>query len=227
MAIFGDGARDDDALLFEVDETGAQEMVRSINSDHRVYIRFTNVSSRPVNVWWRDFEGHRRFYVLLKPGEFCDINTFATHPWEFTDQATGERYYIGENVIFRAPKIRGDVRYRTNWNISVGLRSLRDAALMQVALSVPDVEKVANLGLPRVISDDLRQLVQILTRPRQLQPGLEWRLAYIIWADKVFRVITGNIISCVLTYSAAVAVRYALDYIGWFKREEWEYGPTR
>lgn len=157
----------DEGLLYEVDDHGGQELVRSVESTHQVFIRYTNVTSRPVNIWWRDFSGRRRFYVCLQPTEFCDINTYATHPWEFTDVATGERYNIGAQAIFRAPISRHDARFRSNWNISVSLRSLRDTALLQVALSVSNLQQVDSLVLPRALSEDVKQLVQVIQAPKQ------------------------------------------------------------
>ncbi|XP_048000860.1 protein Vhl [Leguminivora glycinivorella] len=166
MAILGELGNEDEGLLYEVDDHGREELVRSVESTHRVFIRYTNVTSRPVNIWWRDYSGRRRFYACLKPSEFCDINTFATHPWEFTDVATGERFNIGPQAIFRAP-VRQDARFRSNWNISVSLRSLRDTALLQVALSVSDPRQVDSLGLPRTLSEDVKQLTQVIQVSKQ------------------------------------------------------------
>ncbi|XP_063369947.1 protein Vhl [Cydia amplana] len=169
MAILEELRNADEGLLYEVDEHGEQELVRSLESTHQVFIRYTNVTSRPVNVWWRDFSGLRRFYACLEPTEFCDINTFATHPWEFTDVATGERYNVCAQAIFRPPISPDDARFRSNWNISVSLRSLRDTALLQVALSVPNLQQVDSLDLPRALSEDVKQLVQVIQVPKETQ----------------------------------------------------------
>ncbi|XP_063388315.1 protein Vhl [Cydia fagiglandana] len=165
MAILEELRNAEEGLLYEVDDHGGQELVRSVESTHRVFIRYTNVTSRSVNVWWRDFSGRRRFYACLKPTDFCDINTYATHTWEFTDVATGERYNVGAQAIFRAPI--SDARYRYNWNISVSLRSLRDTALLQVALSLSNLQQVDSLGLPKALSEDVKQLVQVIQAPKE------------------------------------------------------------
>ncbi|KOB66639.1 Von Hippel-Lindau disease tumor suppressor [Operophtera brumata] len=148
-----------DDLTFEVNENGERVMVRSIESISRAYLRFTNRTTRPVDVSWRDFNGSRRQYMCLEPGTSYDINTYLTHPWEFTDRATRESYMINNSPIFRAPANIGGMMYRTNWNITVGVRTLRQTALLSVALTVPDVANVPELGLPRSLEEELMKLI--------------------------------------------------------------------
>lgn len=151
-----------DDMAFELNENGERVLVRSIESISRAYLRFTNRTTRPVDVSWRDFNGSRRQYVCLDPGTSYDINTYLTHPWEFADRATRESYMINNNPIFRAPANLGDMMYRTNWNITIGVRTLRQTALLCVALIVPNVENVRELGLPRPLEEELTMLIMEL-----------------------------------------------------------------
>ncbi|CAH0403248.1 unnamed protein product [Chilo suppressalis] len=146
-------------VLYEVDEKGNRVIVRSINSDHCVYIRFINgLISRPVDVWWRDFQGKKRFYVRMQPRTYFDVDTFVTHPWEFTDAATKENYVIHNKKIFRAPPSLANMKHRTKWIITVGMRTLRNTALLVLAERL-DVTKVPELGLPLELSNDLTSLI--------------------------------------------------------------------
>lgn len=111
---------DDDGLLYETNDTGQRILVKSINSDIRTYLRFTNCTNRPVNVFWRDFQGIQRFYANIGPDSFYDVNSYLTHPWEFQDASTNENYLVNNKIIFRAPENTGGMMYRTNWNINIG-----------------------------------------------------------------------------------------------------------
>lgn len=148
-----------DDLAYEVNEKGERVLVQSIESVSRVFLRFSNRTSRPVDVSWRDFDGKRRFYLTLEAGKSNDINTFLTHPWEFTDKATKEIYVIQNKPIFRAPVALGNLRQRTNWNITVGVRTLRHSAMLCAALAVAEMSNVYDLGLPRALEEELMLLV--------------------------------------------------------------------
>ncbi|CAK1590733.1 unnamed protein product [Parnassius mnemosyne] len=149
-------------LVYEIDDAGQRVLVRSTESIQRAYLRFTNKTSRQIDVWWRDFHGARRHYVRLDPGTYFDINTFITHPWEFTDVATKERYVINNKTIYRPPRNIGGMMYRTNWNITIGVRSLRRTALLFLALNLVDTCDVETLELPQVLTQELGQLIEIL-----------------------------------------------------------------
>ncbi len=57
----------------------------SFNSDDRATIVFTNATGRPLQIYWLDFRGDRRFYRDLKPGESYRQSTYLTHPWIAVD----------------------------------------------------------------------------------------------------------------------------------------------
>lgn len=149
-------------LLYEVNEKGESVVVRSVESSHRAYLRFTNRTSRPVDVWWRDFQGVRRHYIRLKVGASYDVNSYLTHPWEFTDAATNESFVINNKLIFRAPNHVGGMMYRTNWNISVAVRTLRRTSMLTLASLLPNPEAASRVDLPAVLSRELAELVSTL-----------------------------------------------------------------
>ncbi|XP_045762894.1 von Hippel-Lindau tumor suppressor homolog [Maniola jurtina] len=153
-------------LLYEIDEKGQQVVVKSVESTSSAYLRFTNRTSRAVDVWWRDFRGAKRHYIRLEAGAYFDINSFITHPWEFTDVVTKESCVINNKPIFRPPRNIGGMMYRTNWNITIRVRCLRDTALLALAQHLQDPEAVYALGLPRVLADELQKLILVFHRPR-------------------------------------------------------------
>lgn len=168
-----------DDLAYEVNEKGEHVIVKSINSDHQAFLRFTNRTSRPVDVWWRDFDGRRRFYERMEAGAFYDINSYLTHPWEFTDSSTRERYVINNRFVFRAPDHVGDMMYRTNWNITVAVRSLRDTTMLTLASLLPNPDAASQLDLPMVLTRELKELVSRLhvqppTREENEQEEVQW-----------------------------------------------------
>ncbi|CAH2250427.1 von Hippel-Lindau tumor suppressor homolog [Pararge aegeria] len=159
-------AEDPGELIYEVDEKGQYVVVKSMESTASAYLRFTNRTSRPVDVWWRDFRGAKRHYVRLEAGTFFDINSFISHPWEFTDVVTKESCVINNKTIFRPPNNIGGMLYRTNWNITVQVRCLRKTAMLVLAQHLNGSEAVRALGLPRVLADELESLVTVFHRPR-------------------------------------------------------------
>lgn len=157
-------------LEYEINDKGERVLVRSLESNLQVYLRFRNKTSRPVNVWWRDYRGAPKFYVRLEPNSFYDIVTYVTHPWHFSDAATNERYVINSKLVYRPPPNLGGVRMRTNWNINVNVRTLRATVLLTLATLLKDPASVSTLGLPQSLSEELEVLInkvhRELTPPR-------------------------------------------------------------
>lgn len=149
-------------LLYEVNEKGENVVVRSVHSSHRAFLRFSNRTSRPVDVWWRDFQGVKHHYVRLEDGSTYDVNSFLTHPWEFTDASTNESYVINNKLVFRAPNHVGGMMYRTNWNICVTMRTLRSTTMLTLASLLPNPEAAWRVDLPAVLSRELAELVHTL-----------------------------------------------------------------
>ncbi|XP_026750463.1 protein Vhl [Galleria mellonella] len=152
-------------ILYETNENGERVFIRSIEAEKHVYLRFVNKTTRPVDVWWRDYNGARRLYVRMKPRSYCNVDSYLTHPWEFTDLNTKERYVINNKEIFRAPECIGDLRQRTSWFISVPVRTLRQSALLAVASSMTNPSYVDVLGLPKSLAEDLKKYVEVLNNP--------------------------------------------------------------
>ena len=72
-----------------VSVTGAQaagcSKAKSQNSNTPVTVTFYNKSGEYRGVMWADFKGKWVSYANLEPGQSYTVNTFATHPWVFTD----------------------------------------------------------------------------------------------------------------------------------------------
>ncbi|XP_037300985.1 von Hippel-Lindau-like protein [Manduca sexta] len=152
-------------LLYEENEKGERVVVKSIDSTRRAYVRFTNCTSQRISVVWRDFQGLRRDYILLNPGKHFDVDTYITHPWEFTDYKTQESYVVNNKTVFRAPPSIANVRHRFNWNITVPLRTLRYTTLLSIASILRDEDAADELQLPRDLATDLRALTAQLLGP--------------------------------------------------------------
>ncbi|GBP85602.1 Probable RNA-directed DNA polymerase from transposon BS [Eumeta japonica] len=144
-------------LVYDLDEKGNRVLVRSLECSKRAHLRFTNKTKRHVDVWWRDYTGLKRFYVRLRPGEHYNIDTFLTHPWEFTDAITKESYVVANKFIYRPPVHLGGKNYRTNWNITISVRTLRLTALLALGGYIRDPNVVDSLGLPVRCSYQPRQ----------------------------------------------------------------------
>jgi len=59
--------------------------VRSRNSQRPISVRFTNRTRGERSVMWLDYNGRPKEYKRLAPGQSYVQQTFAGHPWMFTD----------------------------------------------------------------------------------------------------------------------------------------------
>jgi len=59
--------------------------IRSRNSNQPVRVRFINRTSGQRSVMWIDYRGRPKQYKRLAPGQSYVQQTFAGHPWMFTD----------------------------------------------------------------------------------------------------------------------------------------------
>ena len=55
--------------------------LRSLNSDRRTELVLVNDGARPFTLYWLDFQGRRRAYATVAPGQTHVQPTYATHPW--------------------------------------------------------------------------------------------------------------------------------------------------
>jgi VHL beta domain len=65
---------------------GAESGLKSIESEHRVAIRFVNRTDRPIRIKWIDFNGNEVDKGTIEPGKDMRHLTFATHAWVVTDE---------------------------------------------------------------------------------------------------------------------------------------------
>lgn len=161
------------AVEYEPDKEGNPIIVKSTESEHRSYVRFTNVSRRPVDICWINYTGKPEKYKQLLPMQFLDINTFTSHPWIFKDSMTQERFVINNNQVFRGPPdsprsthttgfraTRGfNYIVRMNWNITAPLRDLKSNAMLAIVELIRDESLVGDLELPRTLELELRQAI--------------------------------------------------------------------
>jgi von Hippel-Lindau disease tumor suppressor protein len=76
------------ATILSITDAQAASRVRgakSQNSNTPVKVTFVNKSGEFRAVMWADFKGKLVPYANLEPGQKYTVNTFATHPWVFTD----------------------------------------------------------------------------------------------------------------------------------------------
>lgn len=66
-------------------------LLRSIDNEHRSFVKFINKTLHSVVLYWIDYQGQAVSYGVLSPDDCLDINTFVTHPWIFVDKETRDR----------------------------------------------------------------------------------------------------------------------------------------
>jgi hypothetical protein len=78
-----------------------EDVLKSPASDVVTRIRFENRTSQALNLYWLDFEGHRKQYGSIMAGGEASQPTYVGHVWLVTDLA-------GEGVaIFVADRAPG------------------------------------------------------------------------------------------------------------------------
>lgn len=63
-----------------------EESLRSKEGKISTAITFLNQGSVPVSIYWVDYQGNRKFYSKLEPGQRYRQQTFITHPWIVTSE---------------------------------------------------------------------------------------------------------------------------------------------
>jgi serine/threonine protein kinase len=74
--------------------TDQESTLRSEQSTRTSSIQFVNRTSRPLHIYWLDFQGQRKSYGILAPGSAHQQHTFATHPWVVVDDANKVRALV-------------------------------------------------------------------------------------------------------------------------------------
>lgn len=59
--------------------------VRSTNANEPAVMTFANSTNRPLKIFWLDYNGQRKFYRDLAPGQTYRQSTYVTHPWIAVD----------------------------------------------------------------------------------------------------------------------------------------------
>ncbi|GBP85605.1 von Hippel-Lindau tumor suppressor homolog [Eumeta japonica] len=155
-------------LYYEPDDDNNCDEVCSIEGDTPAFVQFVNKTRRPVDIWWRNYEGQRYFYVRIGPSQHVNVDTFITHPWEFLDAITCERFVINNEKVFRPPPCIGNMRFRTHWNITAGVRTLRRAALIAVGSYMKNDNGVDTLGLPKVLVEEVKFAIRFMNQTYRL-----------------------------------------------------------
>lgn len=58
-----------------------ERSLHSLNSTMATWLRFKNLGSKTVAIYWLDYSGHRELYQDLKPNTIWLEQTYATHSW--------------------------------------------------------------------------------------------------------------------------------------------------
>ena len=82
---------------------GADCQLRSTEQDSYIPapIRFVNTSTKPVAMYWLDYEGDAKFQLWLRPGGSIEHNSYVGHPWCIVDADTQEAL---QSVIVTEPE---------------------------------------------------------------------------------------------------------------------------
>ncbi|WP_341718598.1 hypothetical protein QQG74_02095 [Micromonospora sp. FIMYZ51] len=59
--------------------------LRSVGGGAETSIEFVNLRSRPVILYWLDYQGRRRQYAVIQPSQTHRQHTYVGHPWVVTD----------------------------------------------------------------------------------------------------------------------------------------------
>lgn len=65
-------------------------MNRSTAGVETAWLTFVNFSTRPVDIYWLNYEGQEVFYQHLEPSQAHLQQTYLTHPWCIRDAKTGQ-----------------------------------------------------------------------------------------------------------------------------------------
>lgn len=60
--------------------------LRSLGTNDSLNIRIGNDSSNVVEIYWIDFNGKRKLYDTVSPGDDFNATTYRGHPWVVTDE---------------------------------------------------------------------------------------------------------------------------------------------
>jgi hypothetical protein len=70
-----------------VQSTDQEKSLKSLSASQSTFVHFVNRSSKPVDVYWLNYDGFRVIYHRLRPNQSCEQQTYVTHPWVVTTQS--------------------------------------------------------------------------------------------------------------------------------------------
>ncbi|MFY1705548.1 MULTISPECIES: VHL beta domain-containing protein [Micromonospora] len=62
----------------------AERRLRSVGGGAQTYVEFRNTRAHPVVIHWIGYDGRRRQYAVLDPGQTRRQHTYVGHPWVVT-----------------------------------------------------------------------------------------------------------------------------------------------
>ncbi|XP_025155354.1 von Hippel-Lindau tumor suppressor homolog isoform X2 [Harpegnathos saltator] len=138
-----------------------ESLLRSISNQHRSFVKFINQTFRPVRLYWIDYQGNAVNYGDLSPGDYIDINTFATHPWIFVDKETGCRL-SNDGLPLRVQ--------RTNVYITLAVCTLRELSLRAIKKCLRYDRQAFLLDIPRSLQYELAMMLRSTDEAEYLFP---------------------------------------------------------
>jgi hypothetical protein len=68
-------------------QCGVEGSTKSYSDMHPIQVRITNgLANQVISLFWLDYEGVRRSYGIITPGQTRVLLTYATHPWVLADK---------------------------------------------------------------------------------------------------------------------------------------------
>lgn len=149
---------------------------QEFNEPARILIK--NITQRPVDILWINYEAKLVRYRLLRSGDEVQINTFKTHPWIFRDYLTGLLMHTNHREVLW-PEPSTEKRPIQRVYIHFPVQSLKTVALWATVLRVRNINEISHMEIPQTLRTDLETLfrqfhdhhvmLDKLRRQRQLQ----------------------------------------------------------
>lgn len=128
---------------------------QEFNEPARLWIK--NMTKRPIDILWINYEAKLVPYRMLRSGEEVQINTFKTHPWIFRDYYTGLLMHTNhEEVLW--PEASTEKRPVQRVHVHFPLQSLKTIALWATVLRVGNHNEISRMEIPQTLRTDLETL---------------------------------------------------------------------
>lgn len=140
----------------------------SATSRRQSFVRFVNKTNRRVDVIWINYEGQRTKYRTIGPDEFCDVNTYVSHPWVFRDSVTHAVLVASFQEVYHPQDwlqtlIAGGYRptgqviqpIRKVVNITLPMYTLKERCMDVIRKHLSRVEDINTLEIPRLLKEEI------------------------------------------------------------------------